>query len=173
MVRRSDGRPITAQLKQEIENKKPAAVGNEREPIVLQPTSNLDSELLGTEHKKCKRCEVLQQKYEQQLKLVDYEDVVRTHTSITNTDDIIHRNADSYVQFEFCVPFKPLRQHMNTAFNSNRSMNKVWFTGKLNRETGIVVDVRIGKTNITRDIKKESKTSVVINDDTLNDITGD
>jgi hypothetical protein len=31
----------------------------------------------------------------------------------------------------------------------------------------------MGKTIDTRDIKKESKTSAVLKDDTLNDITGD
>jgi hypothetical protein len=62
---------------------------------------------------------------------------------------------------------------MITTINSNRSVDRVWFTGKLNRETGKVVDVRMGKTIDTRDIKKESKTSAVLKDDTLNDITGD
>lgn len=174
----TDGRPIAAPLKQEVENKKPLfdTAGNEREPIVVQPTSILDSELLGIEEqrKECKRCKFLQQKYEElRLKLADYEDVVRTHTSIKTAEEIIHRNADGYVQFEFSVPFEPLHQHMITTINSNRSVDRVWFTGKLNRETGKVVDVRMGKTIDTRDIKKESKTSAVLKDDTLNDITGD
>ena len=72
--------------------------------------------------------------------------------------------------FEFSIPFEPLRQHMNASFNSNNSANRVWFTGKFNHKTGEVVDIRIGKitdTNTT-DVKKESKTSVVLEDDTLN-----
>jgi hypothetical protein len=170
----TDGRPIAAPLKQEVENKKPLfdTAGNEREPIVVQPTSNLDSELLGIEEqrKECKRCKFLQQKYEElQLKLADYEDVVRTHTSIKTAEEIIHR-SDGHLPFEFSVPFEPLHQHMITTINSNRSVDRVWFTGKLNYETGKVVDVRIGKTIDTTDV---SKASVVTNDDTLNDITGD
>ena len=43
----------------------------------------MDSELLGTEQKKCKRCEVLQQKYEEQLKLVCQE----------NLCGLLHRHA--------------------------------------------------------------------------------
>ena len=76
---------------------------------------------------------------------------------------------------EFSVPFEPLHQQMIAAFNSNNSVNRVWFTGKFNHKTGEVIDIRIGKitdTNTTA-VKKESKTSVVLKDDTLNDITGD
>jgi hypothetical protein len=138
-----------------------------------------NSELCGDEkeresHRKCKNCEILQQKYEQlQSKLQGYEEVVRTHTSIKTAKEL-YRSTDGYQQLEFSVPFESLRQHMIASFNSNRSMNRVWFTGKFNHETGEVIDVQIGKitgTNTT-EIKQESKTSVILND-TLDDITGD
>jgi hypothetical protein len=126
------------------------------------------------DHRKCKNCEILQQKYEQlQSKLQGYEEVVRTHTSIKTAKEL-YRSTDGYQQFEFSVPFEPLRQHMIAAFNSNRSVNSIWFTGKFNDETGDVVDILIGKitdTNTTQ-IKQQSKTSVVLKDDTSNDITG-
>jgi len=76
--------------------------------------------------------------------------------------------AAGYLPFEFSVPFEPLHQHMITTINSNRSVSRIWFTGKFNQETGKVVDVRIGT-----DITDISKTSAVLKDDTLNDITGD
>jgi hypothetical protein len=127
------------------------------------------------DHKKCKNCKILQQKYEQlQSKVQGYEEVVRTHTSIKTAKELFCRSTDGYQQFEFFVPFESLRQHMIASFNSNRSMNRVWFTGKINHETGEVIDVQIGKitdTNTT-EIKQESKTSVILND-TLDDITGD
>jgi hypothetical protein len=64
---------------------------------------------------------------------------------------------------------------MIAAFNSNGSVNRVWLTGKFNHKTGEVVDVQIGKTidTDTPEIKQESKTAVVLKDDTLDDITGD
>jgi hypothetical protein len=140
-----------------------------------------NSELCGEEeeresHIKCKNCEILQEKYEQlQSKLQGYEEAVRTHTSIKTAKELIYRNTDGYQRFEFSAPFEPLRQHMIAAFNSNSSVNRVWFTGKFNHKTGEVVDVRIGKIidTDTTEVKKESKTSAVVKDDTLNDITGD
>ena len=64
------------------------------------------------DHRKCKKCEVLQQKYEQlQSKLQGYEEAVRTHTSIKTAKEL-YRSTDGYQQFEFSVPFEPLRQHM-------------------------------------------------------------
>jgi hypothetical protein len=161
------------------------AAGNEVAPIAAHHTNynSLDySELQrideeqGQGHKKCNNCDLLQRKCEQlQLKIEDYEDVVRIHTSITTAEEITYSITDGYLHFEFSVPFEPLRLHMISASNSNRPVDRVWFTGKLNHETGNVVDVRIGKTtdSDTMDVKKESKTSVVTNDDTLNDITGD
>jgi hypothetical protein len=127
-------------------------------------------------HRKCKNCEILQQKYELlQSKLQGYEEVVRTHTSIKSAKELIYRSTDGYQQFEFSVSFESLRQHMIAAFNSNSSVNRVWFTGKFNHRTGEVVDVRIGKTidTDTLEIKQESKTAVILKDDTLDDITGD
>jgi hypothetical protein len=140
-----------------------------------------NSELSGDDEerenqRKCKNCEILQQKNEQlQSKLQGYEEVVRARTSIKTAKELIYRSTDGYQQFEFSVPFEPLRQQMIAAFNSDRSVNRVWFTGKFNQKTGEVVDIQIGKitdTNTT-EIRQESKTSVVLEDDTLNDITGD
>jgi hypothetical protein len=136
-----------------------------------------NTELSGVEekeresHRKCKNCEILQQKYEQlQSKLQGYKEAVRTQTSIKTAKELIYRSADGYQRFEFSAPFEPLRQHMIAAFNSNSSVNRVWFNAKFNHKTGEVVDVRIGKTMDTPDV---NKTSVVTNDDTLNDITRD
>ncbi|MGC1928198.1 MAG: hypothetical protein WA667_04435 [Candidatus Nitrosopolaris sp.] len=54
---------------------------------------------------------MLQQKYEQlQLKLGDYEEVIRTHISITTAEQIVHNTKD-YLEFEFYVPFETLHQH--------------------------------------------------------------
>jgi hypothetical protein len=139
------------------------------------------SELSGEEEergspRKCKNCEILQQKYEQlQSKLQGYKEAVRVQTSIKTAKELFYRSADGYQQFEFSVPLEPLRQHIIAAFNSNSRVNRVWFTGKFNHKTGEVVDIQIGKithTNTT-EAKKESKTSVVLKDDTLNDTTGD
>ena len=151
----TDGTPIAAPLKQEVENKKPLSdsAGNEREPIVVQLTSNLDSELLGTEEqrKECKRCKFLQQKYEEvQLKLVDYEDVVRRHTLIKSAEELMRRSTDGYQHFEFSVPSEPLRRHIVYFNGINGAIpDRVWFNGKFNHKTGIVVDVRIGRTTDT------------------------
>ena len=116
------------------------------------------------DHRKCKNCEILQQKYEQlQSKLQGYEEVVRVHTSIKTAKEL-YRSIAGYQQFEFSAPFEPLRQHMNAAFNSNRSMNSVWFTGRFNHKTGEVIDVRIGKTI-------DTDTTETKRDDTSNDMT--
>jgi hypothetical protein len=124
------------------------------------------SEKEREDHRKCKKYEVLQQKYEQlQSKLQGYEELVRTRTSIKTAKEL-YRSSDGYQQFEFSVPFEQLRQHMIAPFNSNRSMNRVWFTGKFNHETGEVVDVRIGKTI-------DADTTEIKKDDTSNDITRD
>jgi hypothetical protein len=131
-----------------------------------------NSELCGEEkeresHRKCKNCEILQQKYEQlQSKLQGYEEVVRTHTSVKTAKELIYRSADGYQQFEFSVSFESLRQDMIAAFNSNSSVNRVWFTGIFNHKTGEVVDVRIGKTI-------DADTTEIKKDDTSNDITRD
>ena len=131
----------------------------------------------GTQdHRKCKGCALLQQKNEQlQSKLEDYEEVVMTHTPIKSAEELMHRSTDGYHQFEFSFPFESLRQYMITTFNSNSSPNRVWFNGKFNHETGEVFDIRIGRITDTdtTEAKKESKTSVVLKDDTLNDMTGD
>ncbi|MGB8935131.1 MAG: hypothetical protein WCC17_08505 [Candidatus Nitrosopolaris sp.] len=160
-----------------------SGTGNRIEPSSAHNTSynSFDnSELSGEEeeresHRRCANCEILQQKYEQlQSKLQGYE-VVRTQTSIKTAKELIYRSTDGYQHFEFSAPFEQLHQHMIAAFNSNSSMNRVWFTGKFNYETREVVDVLIGMItdSNTTEIKPESKTSVVPKDDTLNDITGD
>ena len=129
-------------------------------------------------HRKCKKCQVLQQKCEQlQIKLEDYEEAVRTHTSIKSAEELMHRSTYDYQQFEFSAPFEPLRQHMIAAFNSNRTVNRVWFTVKRNPKTGEVIDVRIGRITDTDTTEVKNKTqtsdSTQLKDDTLNDITGD
>jgi hypothetical protein len=167
------------ELEEAVKNVKASDSGNNIEASSAHNRSynSFDkSELSGEKeergsHRKCKNCEILQEKNEQlQSKLQSYEDAVRTHTSIKTVKELIYRSTDGYQQFDFSAPFEPLRQHMIAAFNSNSSVSRVWFTGKFNHKTGEVVDVRIGKTLDTPDV---DKTSVVTNDDTLNDITGD
>ncbi len=138
--------------------------------------SELFEEEEREDQRKCKHCEILQQKYELlQSKLQCYEEVVRTQTSIKTAKELMHTSTDGYQQFEFSVPFESLRQHMIAAFNSNRSVNRICFTGKYNHKTGDVADILIGEitdTNTT-EIKQENKTSVVLKNDTLDDTTGD
>ena len=154
-----------------------SVTGNHIEASTAHSTSynSFDNSELSGE-RKCKNCEILQEKYEQlQSKLQGYEEAVRTHTSIKTAKELIYRSTDGYQRFEFSAPFEPLRQHMIAAFNSNSSVNRVWFTGKFNHKTGEVVDVLIGKitdTDIT-EVERESKTPIVLKDDTSNDITAD
>jgi hypothetical protein len=113
-------------------------------------TSFDNSELSGEReeresHRKCKNCEILQQKYEQlQSKLQGYEEVVRTHTSIKTAKEL-YRSTDGYQQFEFSVPFELLRRHMVYSNGINGPLPvSIWFNGKFDRN-GKMVDVRIGK----------------------------
>jgi hypothetical protein len=95
-------------------------------PLVDPESAHDNSELSGDEEERggrrdCKKCVVLQQKYEQlQSKLEDYEEVLKTHTFIKSAEELMHRSTDGYQQFEFSPPFEPLRQHMIAISNSNR-----------------------------------------------------
>jgi hypothetical protein len=79
----------------------------------------------------------------QDTKIMDLEEVVRAHTLIKPAEELIHSSTDGYQQVEFSVPFEPLREYIH--FNWNRSLDRVWFIGKLNSETGELIDVRIGR----------------------------
>ena len=78
---------------------------------------------------------------------MELEEAVRSHTLIKSAQELMHRSTDGYQRIKFSVLFQPLREYMH--FNWNRSLDKVWFTGNLNSETGEVVDIRIGRTTDT------------------------
>lgn len=122
--------------------------------------NELSGEEVRESRRKCKNCEILQQKCEElQSELEGYKEVVRiqTKTSIKTAKELY--STDDYHQIEFSVPFEPLHQHMIAAFNSNSSVNTVWFTGKFHTKTGEVVDVRIGRTTDTDTIDVSRMTS--------------
>ncbi len=134
--------------------------------ITVQPSNhnswdNSESEGTDLEHREgCGRCQVLQQKCGQlQLKLEEYEEVIKIHTSITTAEQILHKSNQDYAESEFSVLLEPLRQHVIAAFNSNRSVERVWFTAKLNNQTGKIMDVRIRKASGITEFKKENKAS--------------
>lgn len=124
------------------------AAGIETAPIVTHSKDHksMDYEVLRDEKQgpeKCRNCDLLEQKYEQlRLKLVDCEDIVRTQTSIRTADEIQH-STDGCLEFQFSIPFETLRLHMTSSFNLNKSVNRVWFTCKLNPEKAKVVNVQI------------------------------
>jgi hypothetical protein len=88
----------------------------------------------------------------QDAKIMDLEGVVRAHTLIKPAKELMHR-CTHYQQVEFSVPFDALREYMH--FNWNRSLDRVWFTGKLNPETGELIDIRIGRRTDTIEVKKD------------------
>lgn len=152
------------------------AAGNEPEaPVAAHFTNqqNTDDKVSGIDEaqgqeSKCSNCDLVQKKYEQsQLKLLEYEDVVRTQTSIRTAEEITHRCSDGYLQFQFSIPFEPLRLHMVSSCNLNKSVDRIWFTGKLNPETAKVVNVQVLKITAVDDGQFDD-TKIDRNDENLN-----
>lgn len=86
-------------------------------------------------------------------KIMDFDrQVVKAHILIKPAEELMHR-CIHYQQVEFSVPFDALREYMH--FNWNRSLGRVWFTGKLNVETGELIDIGIGRTTDTIQVKKD------------------
>ena len=89
---------------------------------------------------------------------MELEEAVRAHTFIKSTEELMSRSNDGYQPIEFSVPFEPLRRHMVYSNGINGPPpDRVWFNGKLNSETGRVVDVRIVRTTDTyiAEVKKD------------------
>ena len=65
-------------------------------------------------------------------------------SNTSSTPNRIGTGTKEPIRFEFYAPFKPLLQHIITAFNSDRSVKKICFVGVLNTHTGILLDLHIG-----------------------------
>jgi hypothetical protein len=106
-----------------------------------QPRCGIDSVV---QEPVCKHCPA------KDAKIMELEEAVRALTSIKSVEELIHRSTDGYQQFEFSMPFEPLRRHMVYFNGINGPLpDSVWFNGKFNRTTGKVVDVQIGRTTDT------------------------
>jgi hypothetical protein len=128
------------------------AAGIETAPIVAHRTNHENTEYKvsrideGQGQESCSNCDLLEQKYEQQhLKLVECEDIIRTQTSIQTAEEIKHSITDDYFEFQFSIPFETLRLRMISSFNLNSSVDRVWFTGKLNPEKTKIGNVEVLK----------------------------
>ncbi len=64
---------------------------------------------------------------------------------ITTHDNKLDPPSGDYMSFEFPLVFRDLRNHMATMFKKEGDRGKVWFSGKINKRTGKVVDAGFGK----------------------------
>jgi hypothetical protein len=102
-------------------------------------------------HRKCKNCEIFQQKCEElQSKLEGYREALRIQTPIKTAKELMYTSTDDCQQFEFPVPTEQIRRHV-VYFNGidGPLPDSVWFNGKFNYRTGKVIDARIGRTTDT------------------------
>jgi len=91
----------------------------------------------------CKHCQA------KDVKIMELEEAVRTHTSIKSAEELMYGSNDGYQQFEFPVPFEALRRHMVYFNGINGPLpDSVWFNGKFDYRTG-KVEGRIGRTTGT------------------------
>jgi hypothetical protein len=148
-ARKRQGRKDQAELAAEPQLKEEVAVQASGQETVLKPTRSPEENLVKTQGE-------------------GSGSGIDTGTSPPQpkcgANDRINVEISGSTAVEFSVPFESLRQRMTAAFDSNNSVNRVWFTGKFIHKTGEVVDIRIGEitdTNTTK-VKKESKTSVVL-----------
>ena len=49
------------------------------------------------------------------------------------------------LDFEFCLKFKDIQQYMAPQFNTIGNNGDVWFNGKINTESGKVVETNFGR----------------------------
>ena len=52
---------------------------------------------------------------------------------------------EQLLDFEFCLKFKEIQQHMAPLFNKIGWNGDVWFHGKINKNSGQVVEANIGR----------------------------
>jgi hypothetical protein len=52
---------------------------------------------------------------------------------------------EQLLDFEFCLKFKDLRQHMTSLFNTNGDNGDVWFHGIIDTNSGQVVEANTGR----------------------------
>jgi hypothetical protein len=63
----------------------------------------------------------------------------------TSTPAIVN-DSQSTFDFEFALCFRDLRVQMASMYNQIVDRGKVWFSGRIDRMTGKVIDVKIGRT---------------------------
>ena len=57
------------------------------------------------------------------------------------------KNVENLLDFVFCLKYKYLRQHMTSLFNIYGDNGDIWFHGKIDRNSGQVVEANFGKNN--------------------------
>jgi hypothetical protein len=64
-----------------------------------------------------------------------------------NLEENSDKNVEKLLDFEFCLKFIDLRQYMTFLSNTNGENGDVWFNGKINKNSGQVVEANIGRNN--------------------------
>jgi hypothetical protein len=92
---------------------------------------------------------------ESALKIRELEEAVRKTTQMTRANEVVgpeledavsqHEDKDIIMPFEFWLSLEDVRRHIVSTFNLNKIKDKLWFNGTLNRQTGRVVAVNIGR----------------------------
>ena len=75
--------------------------------------------------------------------------VSTSETTYTYDNDL--DTSNDILDFEFSMLFRELRYHLAPLHSKIGDQGKVWFSGKINKNTGIVVSSNLGRMNTQQD----------------------
>lgn len=96
----------------------------------------------------CTSCQELYYENNELKKALAKETKISTadkELSSTSTPAIVN-DSQSTFDFEFALCFRDVRVQMASMYNQIGDRGKVWFSGRIDRMTGKVIDVKIGRT---------------------------
>jgi hypothetical protein len=78
-----------------------------------------------------------------------YEEVDLDDAELVDTDNP-HTNVktikdENFLDFEFSLPFDKVRSYLIDEFSNNKGIKPIWFHGRFNRFTGIIITADLGR----------------------------
>ena len=116
----------------------------EHNKLIEERADNLDNELKDSNHNGLK--DITGGGSEQSLEEHQQLTVTKDNIAIVQDNNPISKSDADILSFEFSLPYKKLQNHM-ALFKKKGSSGKVWFSGKINKNTGDLISSKIGSLN--------------------------
>ena len=127
----------------------------EHNNLIEERADNLDNELKDSNHNGLK--DITGGGSEQSLEEQQQLTVTKDNIAIVQDNNPISKSDTDILSFEFSVPYKDLQYHMALLFKKKGSSGKVWFSGKINKNTDDLISSKIGSPNQQNVAEKSSR----------------